>query len=291
MKRQIALLPIIGLSLAACSSGDAAENEENGDKKEITIAAVEGWDDTVASSELWKAILNEKGYDAEVEYVNVTTAFAGVAEGDYDIYLGSWLPVTHADYYEEYGDDMENLGSWNDEAVNAIAVNADAHIDSIDELAEHSDEFGNRIVGIEPGAGITLMAENDVIPTYGLEDMEFVTSSSAAMLAELGTSIKNGENIAVTLWQPHWAYGKYDLKNLEDPEGAMGEPEEITALASKDLREEAPAFVGWIEDFEMDMDTFSDIQAAMFAEDATDYEPGLKEWMDDNRDWVDSLTD
>ncbi|MGO1591809.1 MAG: glycine betaine ABC transporter substrate-binding protein [Ancrocorticia sp.] len=291
MKRHYALLPVIALALGACSSGEAADNEENGDKKEITIAAVEGWDDTVASSELWKAVLNEKGYDAEVEYVNVTTAFAGVAEGEYDLYLGSWLPTTHADYYENYGDQMENLGAWNDEAVNTVAVAADSPIDTIPELLEHADEFDNRIVGIEPGAGLTLMMEEEVIPTYGLESMEFVTSSSAAMLAELDTALANDENIAVTLWQPHWAYGTYDLKNLEDPEGALGEPEEITALASQDLREEAPQLVGWIENFEMDMDMFGELQAAMFAEDATDYEPGLNEWIDENRDWVDGLTE
>ena len=48
--------------------------------------------------------------------------------------------------------------------------------------------------------------EDDVIPTYGLEDMEFLTSSTAAMLSELKSATDKGENVVVTLWEPHRAY-------------------------------------------------------------------------------------
>ncbi|MEK8228064.1 hypothetical protein NKG05_21205 [Oerskovia sp. M15] len=60
--------------------------------------------------------------------------------------------LTHADYKEQYGDDLEDLGYWYDDAKLTIAVNEDAPIDSIDELAANADLFGNRIVGIESGA-------------------------------------------------------------------------------------------------------------------------------------------
>src|SRR5665811_1386724 len=100
-----------------------------------------------------------------------------------------------------------------------------------DRLGDNADAFGNRIVGIEPGAGLTAAMQDSVIPTYGLGDMDFITSSTPAMLVELDTAMANGENIAVTLWEPHWVYGKYDVKNLADPEGTLCTAEELVTYS------------------------------------------------------------
>ncbi|CAD5997255.1 glycine betaine ABC transporter substrate-binding protein [Agreia sp. COWG] len=66
-----------------------------------------------------------------------------------------------------------------------IAFNEDAPISSLAELKDNADLFDNRIVGIEPGAGLTKATTERVIPAYGLDDMHYVTSSTAAMLTEL----------------------------------------------------------------------------------------------------------
>lgn len=43
-------------------------------------------------------------------------------------------------------------------------------------------------------------------------------SFTGSMLAELETAIDSGaENVAVALWQPHWAYAAYPIQNLADP--------------------------------------------------------------------------
>ena len=79
-------------------------------------------------------------------------------------------------------------------------MNADAPIDSLEELAANADLFDNRIVGIEPGAGLTEATEQTRSRSYGLEGMDFLTSSTPAMLTELKAATDAGENIAVTLW-------------------------------------------------------------------------------------------
>ncbi|RMI14055.1 glycine betaine ABC transporter substrate-binding protein [Cellulomonas triticagri] len=279
----------VALALGACSSAaGAADGEES---REITIAAVPGWDDGNAVTELWHAVLEDEGYDVTIEYVDIATTFLGLSAGDYDLYLGSWLPVTHEDYLAQFGDDIETVGVWNSDARNVIAVNADAPVDSLADLAAHADAFGNRIVGTEAGAGLTRLTQDEVIPTYGLEGMEFITSSSAAMLAELDGAMVSGEDIAVTLWQPHWAYGEYDLKNLEDPEGAFGDAEEITILARTGLAEDLPEVQGWLSDFTMDLDRLSGLQAALFVDNPSgEYEERIATWIEGNRDWVDGLT-
>ena len=45
------------------------------------------------------------------------------------------------------------------------------------------------------------------------------------MITELENAIDAEEDIVVTLWTPFWAMPAYDMKALEDPEGAFGEPE------------------------------------------------------------------
>ena len=208
-----------------------------------------GWPEGEAASYLWKSILEEKGYSVELEYADAGPVFAGVSTGDYDLALDGWLPTTHAVYMDKYGDEITDLGAWNDDAKLTVAVNEDAPIDSLDELADNADLFDNRIVGIEPGAGLTAAVADEVIPTYGLDDMDFVTSSTPAMLAELKSATDSGENIAVTLWRPQWAYDAYPIRDLEDPKGTLGAAESIHSLASTTFEADYPTLAGWIKGF------------------------------------------
>ena len=293
--RSLSMIALGAAGLLAFSGCAAAEAETvgdgNSDNKDLTIAVFNGWDEGIAASELWKAILDEKGYNVELEYADVAPVYAGLSTGDYDLNLDVWLPNTHKSYLEEYGDDITELGAWNDEAKNTIAVNADAPIDTLAELAQNADLFDNRIVGIEPGAGLTEAVTDKTIPTYGLEDMDYQTSSTAAMLTELTAAQKSGENIAVTLWAPHWAYDTFDLKNLEDPEGTLGASETIHAYGKKDFTTDFPQASQWISDYTMDLDKLQSLEAAMFVDyDGQDYEPIVAKWIEDNQEYVDSLT-
>jgi len=287
-KALIALGAIGALTLAGCS---ADTGESTADSKEITLAVFNGWDEGIAASELWKAILEEKGYDVELEYADVVPVFSGLSSGDYDFTMDVWLPGTHKEYVDQFGDDITDLGSWNDESKLTIAVNEDAPIDSLEELAANSDLFGDQIIGIEPGAGLTTITTNEVIPTYGLDDMNYITSSTAAMLVELDAATKAGENVVVTLWEPHWAYGAFPLKNLEDPEGALGGTEGLHTFSRADFADDQPEVAAWLGNFEMDLDTLYSLEQEMFVNnDTDDYDEIVTAWIADNQEYVDSLT-
>jgi len=288
----LSLLAFSALALTGCTPAETETvGDGNDDQKSMTISVFNGWDEAIAASELWKAILDEKGYSVELEYADPAPAFVGLADGDYDVNFDIWLPTTHATYLDTYGDEIVDLGAWNEEGRNTIAVNEDAPIDSIAELAENADLFGNRIVGIEAGAGLTEMVTNEVIPTYGLEDMDYSISSTAAMLSELTAATESGENIAVTLWEPHWANAEFGMKNLEDPEGALGGAEGIHTYGKASFVEDFPQAAEWFGNFEMDLDTLYSLEQAMFVEyDGQDYGPIVAQWIDDNREYVDSLT-
>lgn len=298
----LALTAAAGLALAGCSSdsddattdpatsgaGDDTATPAGGD---ITMAVFNGWDESLASSLLWQHILEDKGYNVSLEYADPAPVFQAVADGDYDLVTDVWLPATHAKYLEEFGDDIVEVGPWFDSAALTVAVNADAPIDSLAELAENADAFDNRIVGIEPGAGLTGAVEDNVIPTYGLEGMEFITSSTPAMLAELDSAMADGENIAVTLWEPHWAYGAYDLKNLEDPEGTLGDAESIYTYSRTGFADDFPEVNEWMANFTMDAELLYDLENKLQAADGEgDYDAIVSEWIAANQEWVDSLT-
>jgi len=278
------------LIFSGCSTGGAAD--QGGESKDVSIAVVYGWDERIAVSVLWEAILEEQGYDVSLEYLDIGPAFTGLATGSVDVFMDSWLPNTHAAYLDEYGDDIVKLGVWNSEGRNAIAVNADAPIDSLEELAENAHLFDNRIVGTDPGAGLTKMAQENAIPMYGLEGMEFVISSAPAMLTELKAATDAGENIVVTLWQPHWAYDVFPVKNLEDPKGAMGEAEEMTSFSRLGFEDDSPQAAEWISDFEIDMPRLTSLETALLVDyTGDDYAGPVADWIEDNREWVDGLTD
>jgi glycine betaine/proline transport system substrate-binding protein len=299
MKKNTRLTALVGgaavtlsLGLAACSPGGApAAVLESGDQSEITIAVFAGWPEGIAASELWSAVLEDQGYDVTLTDVDVAPGYSGVASGDYDLVLDSWLPDTHASYLTQFGDDLTDLGPWYADARNTIVVNDDAPITSLDELAANADLFGDRIVGLEPGAGLTKITEEQAIPTYGLDDMEFLTSSTAALLTELQAADAADENIVATLARPHWAYEAYGLRDLEDPEGAMGAAEEIHGLGSPTFDDDFATAGGWLRDFAMSDDELLSLCDLLFNENSgSDYEPLVREWMDEHAEFVDGLT-
>src|SRR5699024_393580 len=106
--KTLALGAAAALTLAGCASdnGGSEGGEAGGDNKDITIAVFNGWDEGVAASHLWKAVLEDNGYNVELDYADPAPVYLGLTTDDYDLTLDTWLPITHADYIEEYGDDM-----------------------------------------------------------------------------------------------------------------------------------------------------------------------------------------
>ncbi|MBF4616250.1 glycine betaine ABC transporter substrate-binding protein [Curtobacterium sp. VKM Ac-1376] len=301
MKNRTKTLSALGLgaaaalALSACSppgSSNSSETLDNGDKQAMKMVVFNGWDEDTAASELWKYVLEQKGYDVELDYADPAPAYQGLAQGDYDAVLDTWLPNTHKAYMEKYGDTLDDLGSWNDQASLELTVNADAPIDSLADLAAHKDDFGGRIVGIEPGAGETAIVKDKVMKAYGLEDWELVTSSTPAMLSELKKSEKDGSDIVVTLWRPHWAYSAFDVKDLEDPKGALGDNESIHTVVNEDFGDDFPQAEKWLKEFEMDSDTLYSLEDVLVnsGADQSEYQSIVEKWVGENEDYVDSLT-
>lgn len=277
--------------LVACGSDngsnddatDGNEDASGNSNGEIRIGVPAGWDEGVIISTMTAVTLEEQGYDVELTDGEIGMMFAGVASGDLDLLMEVALPTLHADYVDEFGDTTENLGYWYEENISNIAVNGDAPITSLTELADNADVFNNEIVGIDGGAGITQMTQDEVIPTYGLEDMNFKISSTAAMLAELDAAMAEGRDIAVTLWNPHWAYSAYDIRNLEDPELAFGEPDQLYTFARDGFTDSFPKVTEMISEVHLTEQDLSEAGNFIMNENGDrDTYDMTSEWLDDN---------
>ncbi len=279
------------LALAGCASGNQAEggSNEGGDESlgTITLGFLPSWTDGLSTAYLLEDQLEKIGYTVEMqELTEAGPLYAGLAQGDVDIYPSAWPELTHKSYMDEYGDQIEDLGSYYDGAKLTIAVPEYVDIDSIEDLEANADRFGGKIYGIEPGAGLTKQTQESMIPAYGLDDSyQLVTSSTAAMLTELDSAIAAERDIVVTSWRPFWANDRYGLKDLEDPKGAMGEAEALHFLGTDGFAEEYPEAAELIKGITLDDEQYASLEDMVVNEYGEGKEAeAIDAWLEENPD-------
>lgn len=284
------------LALTACGDDGGNGNgngngEGDGEGGTITLGIIPSWTDGLSTAHLWEAILEDEGYEVEIEEISdAAPLYTGVANGDFDVYPSAWPEVTHADYMEEYGDDLEDLGAYYENAKLTFAVPEYTDIESIEDLNDNVDMFDGRVVGIEPGAGLTDITKESVFPEYELGDnYELVESSTASMLAELRDATSNEEDIVVTLWRPFWANTEFDMKDLEDPEEALGEAETLNSVAHAGFSEEFPEVADMMSNFSLDDDQYGQLEDMIVNDYEGEETEGARAWLEENPDFVDSL--
>jgi len=288
------------LALAGCASdgaggtielaGGGSDAAGGGDKGTITLGFLPSWTDGLSTAYLLQDQLEKLGYTVEMNTLTEAgPLFTGLAQGDVDIYPSAWPEITHAEYMATYGDSIEDLGTYYDNAKLTIAVPEYVDIDSIDELAAASDRFGGKIYGIEPGAGLTGQTQK-MMPEYGLDGYELVTSSTAAMLTELKSATENEKDIVVTMWRPFWANDAYGVKDLEDPKGAMGEAEGLHFLGTKGFAAQYPEAAELIEKIQLDDAQYGSLEDLVVNEYGEGREAeAIDAWLEEHGsefDWV-----
>ncbi|NEY32885.1 ABC transporter permease subunit [Streptomyces sp. PRKS01-65] len=296
---QIAVVGVVVLALVAGGMGvfggsggsaGVADGENVGQGKKISIGYIP-WDEGIASTYLWKEILEQRGYRVETKQLDAGPLYTSLAQGNIDLQTNAWLPTTHSPYWKKYGDRLDDLGTWYGPTSLELTVPSYMKgIDSLEDLKGKADLFGGEITGIEPGAGEMSMLKNTVLKRYGLEgEYKVVDSSTPAMLAELKRAYSKKEPIVVTLWSPHWAYNDYDLKKLKDPKGAWGEGDGLHTLSRKGFARDNPAVAQWMKDFELDEKQLTSLEAEINKAGKGRQQDAVRTWLKDHPGLVDKL--
>lgn len=247
------------------------------------------WSDAEFVTKLAAKLIEDKlGDRVELVQTDVAPLYQGVSRGDLDAMMMAWLPQTHADYFKRVEDKVETLGTVYDGAKLGWVVPAyvpEDAISSIEDLKKDDvkTKLGATVQGIDPGAGLTRLSQ-EAIKEYGL-DYKLQISSEAGMLTTVDRAMRTEGWFVATSWSPHWMFGKYKLRYIDDPKGALGAAEHVDVLARKGFKEDNPEAAAFLSRMKLPI---ADLEAAMFNAQETSYEQAVDKYIADHPEQVKS---
>lgn len=270
--------------IAGCSSNGTTKDSES--KGTVNLGYV-NWAEGIAMTNLTAAILEDKmGYDVDMKQGEAGMVFTSLSNGDMDVFLDGWLPLTHKDYMEKYDGKLEDLGVNFEGAKIGLVVPAYMDINSIEDLNSVKDGLDSKIIGIDAGAGI-MKAANNAIDEYGL-DLELVEGSGATMTTMLKKAEDSKSPIVVTGWKPHWKFATWELKFLDDPKGVFGDSEDIHTITRTGFKNDMPEVAKFLENFKMDDQQLGSLMGAINDNSNKDPIDVARDWMKENEELVNS---
>jgi glycine betaine/proline transport system substrate-binding protein len=246
------------------------------------------WSDAEFVTKLASRLINENtDHTVELVQTDIAPQYQGIETGDIDAMMMAWLPATHEDYYEEVASNVENLGVlYNGARLGWVVPDyvPESQLSSLSDLSNESvrEELDGRITGIDPGAGLTQLSES-AIEEYGLDGYNLQTSSGAGMTAALDRATNREEWVVVTGWSPHWKFGAYDLRYLEDSQGVLGGPERVHVLAREGFDADYPQISQVLTRMYLSLD---ELQGYMFEARESSYDEAISQFIDENPDQV-----
>lgn len=246
------------------------------------------WSDAEFVTKLAKRIIEDSfGQEVELLQTDIAPQYQGLSTGSIDVMLMSWQPDTHADYLEKVGANTVNLGLLYTHARLGWAVPTyipESEVAAIGDLAQPAvrEKLNGTITGIDPGAGLTRLSK-EAIDTYGLDGYELQVSSGAGMTAALKRAVRRDDWIVVTAWSPHWMFGAFDLRYLDDPEGVLGSFERVHAVARKGFYQDNVDVAGFLSRMQLPID---DLQSAMNEAQESSYEDAVSSYIANNADRI-----
>jgi glycine betaine/proline transport system substrate-binding protein len=287
IQRLTGVLGSFVLALAAATASAASA----GEAPTVRIGWT-AWSDAEFVTRLAERILEER-MDQRVALVQTDIApqYQGVASGDIDVMLMAWLPTTHADYMAKVGRRVTNLGILYDHARLGWIVPdyvPKEELGSITDLGKAAvrARLGGEITGIDPGAGLTRLSR-EAIQAYGLADYELRIASGQSMTDALARAIDRREWIVVTGWSPHWKFGRWDLRYLDDPEGALGSRERIHAIAREGFYQDNTPAASMLARMYLPIEQLQKYMFEATRHDGDGYEQAVSRYLEEHSERVD----
>ena len=288
MKPWISVFAIVAVSVTA-GLANTARAANSGDNT-ITFGWT-AWSDAEFVTKLAKQVIEQKSdYTVDLKMSAIGVQYQGVANGDLDGMLMAWLPDTHADYWAKFKDQVVDLGPLYKGAKLGWVVPdyvPKSQLDSISDLtkSKNASELGGTIQGIDPGAGLMQLSDK-TMSAYGLEDdYRLISSSGAAMTAALARAEKKKQWIVVTGWTPHWMFGRWKLRFLEDPKGTLGQAQHIDAVVREGFKKDYPQVAAFLSNMNIPL---KQLQAAMYQAQEGSYDGAIKKYIASHQDEVNS---
>jgi glycine betaine/proline transport system substrate-binding protein len=252
---------------------------------------VVAWSEALAVGSVIEHLLTEElGMEVRMTNPDIGVAYTAVKNKDMDLFIEAWLPVTHGPYWEKVSADVCDFGPIYENARLGWAVPAyipEDQVASVEDLGKPAikEKFGAKIIGIDPGSGLMQHSQKMMKQYEALEGWELVEGSDYAMVAALKRAMQREEWTVVTLWRPHFAFARFDIRFIDEPKKILGAEERIHMIGRQDFMSVFPSKVSEflsrfylpIEKVDALVDLYQeeeDLAAERFIED----NPGLVEY-------------
>ena len=279
----------------AAAAGQAAAQCDT-----VTFSDV-GWTDITATTAATTVVLEALGYDTDIKVLSVPVTYAGLGEGDIDVFLGNWMPTMEADIapYRDAGK-VDTVRANLEGAKYTLATNAAGAalgITDFGNIAAQAEALDGQIYGIEPGNdGNRLILEMIDTDSFGLGGFDVVESSEQGMLAEVARADKNGEPVVFLGWEPHPMNANFDMTYLTGGDEWFG-PDFGGATVYTNTRAgyagECPNTGKLLGNLVFSLEMENEIMGAIL-NDGADPEDAAKAWLAANTDvlgpWLDGVT-
>lgn|GEM_PF-430855 len=266
------------------SSGTGGVLGSNKNKK-ITFGSI-GWTEDVALSNLSKVVMEKDLGYGSVDIkgpLELGPLFLGVAGGGLTAFQDVWMP-NNKNYLNsaKVKPKVELLPPWFEGKTKyGLAVPMYMKKKGIVSIADLNKAGTNVITGIEPSASFMPVIRNKVIPGYNLH-MKLVTSSTAAMLAELQKKYSAKQPIVIPAWSPHWMNKKYDLWYLKDPKGLekpFSNSSKLQTVVNKNLKNDDPVTYAFLKAVRLTADQVNSLELEIKKAGSDNPIKGVNNWL------------
>ena len=138
----------------------------------------------MVATNILSKVLQDMGHQTTLTPVSGAAMWQAVATGDADCMVAAWLPGTHAAYYSKLKDQVDLIGPNVTGARLGWATPDYSPLNSIADLKSKGAIVDNKVIGIDPGAGL-MRASEKAIKEYGLSNITLVEGSDATMVGAL----------------------------------------------------------------------------------------------------------
>ncbi|VDC30745.1 choline ABC transporter substrate-binding protein [Pseudogemmobacter humi] len=260
-----------------------------------------GWTDITATTAATTLVLSALGYETEIKVLSVPVTYAGLANGDVDIFLGNWMPTMEGDIapYREAGT-VDTVRTNLEGAKYTLATNAPGAALGISDFANIRDQaaaLDGKIYGIEAGNdGNRLIIEMIEGDQFGLGGFDIVESSEQGMLAQVDRNTSGDKPIVFLAWEPHPMNANFAITYLSGGDDVFG-PDFGGAIVNTNTRKgyvaECPNTGKFLENLQFSLAMENEIMGAIL-NDSADPADAAKAWLTANPDawkpWLDGVT-
>lgn len=274
----VGLALLLPLLILGCSQ------EQEGDKKPLIRVARTPYSSDWPCTYIVKYVAEDLGYKVDFVKGDIGFLYTGLAEDDIDLYPSCWIDNLHKPYKEKYGDKIDYPGVIYENAISGIGVPDYVDIENLADLKGKGEMFDNKIIGIEPGAGL-MLSTVEAMKAYDLEgEYRLVQGSTSGMLASMDKAVKKQEPILFLPWRPHVMFQEFDIKVLKDDKGIF-EPEDVYMGAATSLKEKAPDLYQYSENFKITINEIEKIELDGHSNE-DEIAKIARQWVNDNQDKI-----